>query len=159
MFLLGPLEGELGASRYLQLVLELEVGPVPQVDFELDLRLARVVRELVRLGLAAVKDVSDGGLAVAAAEMCGGATGADLALPKGISAVRALFGEWSPRYLLAAPAAWEGAIERACDGLDLVRLGKAGGFSLGFRSGTKVLLDQPVADLAGLRERGLAWLE
>ncbi|MGE5236743.1 MAG: phosphoribosylformylglycinamidine synthase subunit PurL [Acidobacteriota bacterium] len=158
IFVLGPVEGEVGASRFLQLVLGCETGPVPPVEFATDRRLASTVRDLVRLGLVAAKDISDGGLAVAAVEMTGGEVGADLQVPPACSVVRMLFGEWAGRYLLAVPAGCEDAITRACAGLPLTRLGVAGGRSLGFRSGTTVLLDEPVGDLAHLREEGMAWL-
>jgi phosphoribosylformylglycinamidine synthase len=159
VFLLGPLEGELGASRYMQVVLDLAVGPVPPVEYGAERAAAAVVRELVRLGLVAAKDISDGGLVVAAIEMSRGAVGADLAIPSGRSLVRTLFGEWNGRYLIAVPADFECAVVRACEGLPLTRLGVAGGGSLGFRCGTRVLLDEPVAGLGLLREEALRWLE
>jgi phosphoribosylformylglycinamidine synthase II len=159
VFLLGPLEGEIGASRFLQIVLGCEVGPVPTVDFDAERRVTAIVRDLVRLGLAAAKDISDGGLAAAAVEMSGGEVGADLQLPGSSSFVRVLFGEWSGRFLLATPGWCEAAIAHACHGLPLMRLGSAGGRSLGFRSGTTILLDESVSDLSRLREEGLAWLE
>ncbi|MFH1176071.1 MAG: phosphoribosylformylglycinamidine synthase subunit PurL [Acidobacteriota bacterium] len=158
IFLLGTVEGELGASRYLRLAQGLEVGPVPAVDFASERRSAGVVRELVRLGLVAARDLADGGLAVAAAEMTGGATGAALMLPEGISEARALFGEWGARYLLAAPPAWAPGLERACEGLPLALLGVAGGGELAIRSGMRELVRVRVEELRALREQGLAWL-
>jgi phosphoribosylformylglycinamidine synthase len=158
VYLLGRLEGELGASRFLQLVLGLEAGPVPAVDFAAEQRAAAAVRELVRDGLVAARDVSDGGLAVAAAEMSGGRVGADLEFPAGVAPVCALFGEWHGRFLLAAAPAAAAAVERACAGLPLARLGVAGGGTLGIRCGTKVWFDEPVAALEELRDAGLAFL-
>jgi phosphoribosylformylglycinamidine synthase len=158
VYLLGPVEGELGASRFLQLVLGLEAGPVPAVDFAAESRSAAVVRDLVSTGRAAVKDVADGGLAVAAAEMSGGRMGADLEFPAGVSPVRALFGEWHGRFLLAAAPETAPALERACAGLPLTRLGTTGGGTLGIRCGMRVWLDEPVAALEELRGVGLAFL-
>jgi len=158
VYLLGPLEGELGGSRYLQLVLGIEAGPVPAVDYEAERRTAAVARDLVRLGLAAAKDLSDGGLAVAVVDMSGGAVGCRLSLPAGASPVRALFGEWRGGFLLAAPAALEPALERACAGLPLTRLGAAGGAKLSIASGRKTVLEAPASELAALAEKGLGWL-
>ncbi len=158
VYLLGPVEGELGGSRYLQIVLGLESGPVPGVDYGAERRAAAVARDLVRLGLAAVKDLSDGGLAVALVEMSGGAVGCRLALPAETSAVRALFGEWRCGFLLATPVALEPALERACEGLPLTRLGIAGGAKLTVALGRRSALEGPVAELAALREKGLEWL-
>ncbi|MFI5167413.1 MAG: phosphoribosylformylglycinamidine synthase subunit PurL [Thermoanaerobaculales bacterium] len=159
IYLLGPLEGELGGSRYLQLVLGLEAGPIPTPDYAEELRAAGVVRELVRLGLVAAKDVSDGGLAVAAVAMSSGTVGAELKVPTGVPLSRVLFGEWSARYLLAVPAAWEAALARACQGMALTRLGAAGGGRLTIIAGRKALLSEQVARLTAVPEGTLAWLE
>jgi phosphoribosylformylglycinamidine synthase len=158
LFLLGPVEGDLGGSRYLRLVLDLEVGPVPAVDYADERRLSAAVRDLVRLGIVAAKDISDGGLAVTAVEMSGGRVGAEIVVPDRSSLVRVLFGEWLGRFLLATPAACAAAVERACNGLPLVRLGTAGGGELAFRFGSKVVLRGRADELAARREKGMAWL-
>ncbi|HVN76845.1 MAG TPA: hypothetical protein VMT19_11045, partial [Thermoanaerobaculaceae bacterium] len=79
-------------------------------------------------------------------------------LPSGTSAVRALFGEWRGGFLLATPVPLEGALERSCEGLPLTRLGIAGGARIVVTIGGKSVLEAPVGDLAGLREKGLGWL-
>jgi phosphoribosylformylglycinamidine synthase len=158
LYLVGPVEGDLGGSRYLRLVLDLEVGPIPTVDYAEERRLSTTVRDLVRLGLVAAKDVSDGGLAVAAVEMSGGALGAEIIFPERTSVVRALFGEWLGRFLLAVPETWCGAVERACEGLALTRLGRVGGGELVVRYAGKTVLRGDVKALAALREKGMAWL-
>ena len=159
VYLLGPAEGELGASRYLQAALGIEAGPVPTPDYALEQRVAGVVRDLVRLGLVAAKDVSDGGLATAAVAMSGGRTGATLALPEGSSPARALFGEWSARFLVAVAPEFEAALVRAAEGLPLARLGEAGGEHLTIEAGGKRILREAVAALAALPGEGLRWLE
>jgi phosphoribosylformylglycinamidine synthase subunit PurL len=158
IFLLGPPEGEQGGSRHLRHVLGLEAGPIPEVDFAAERLACEVVRQLVRLGLAAARDVSDGGLAVAAVEMGGGETGADLRLPATVSVVRTLFGEWGARFLLACHGSFEPAVSRACAGLPLTRLGVAGGGEIVFRGAGGALLHADVKELQGLQEEGLAWL-
>ncbi len=158
VYILGPLEGELGASRFLQLVMDMQVGPVPDVDDAGERTAAGVVRDLVRLGLVAARDLSDGGLAVAAAEMTAGGVGAVLELPAEASEARALFGEWGPRYLLAVSPAWEDSLVRAADGLVLTRLGIAVGERLLIRRSGETLIDESVSEIAALREVGLGWL-
>jgi len=158
LYLLGAVEGELGGSRFLQLVLGLEAGPVSAVDYAAESCAAAVVRGLVRQGLAAAKDLSDGGLAVAAAEMSGGTVGAELALPEGVAPARALFGEWRGGFLVAVEPENEQALVRACEGSPVNRLGAVGGSKLKITLGGKVLLDEPVDELEGLREKGLGWL-
>lgn len=158
VYVLGPLEGELGASRFLQLVMDLEVGPVSEVDYAAERTTAGLVRNLVRLGLVAAKDISDGGLAVAVAEMTAGGVGAVLELPAEVSEARALFGEGGPRYLLAVPRECEGAVTRAAKGWPLTRLGLAVGERLIVRRAGKTLIDESVSEITALRELGLGWL-
>ena len=158
LYLVGPVEGDLGGSRYLCLVLDLEVGPIPAVDYPEERRISATVRDLVRLGLVAAKDVSDGGLAVAAVEMSGGDVGAEITLPDRTSVVRALFGEWLGRFLLAVPESCAPAVERACEGLPLTRLGRAGGGELVVRYGGKAVLRGEVKALSAMRETAMSWL-
>ena len=158
VWLVGPVEGEIGGSRFLQIVLGLEAGPVPGVDYQGEARAAAAVRQVVRAGLAAARDLSDGGLAVALIEMSGGATGCDLSLPSGTSPARALFGEWRGAFLLAGPAEHGAELERACRGVPLSGLGTAGGTVVRVSLGKETLVEEPVDELFGLREATLAWL-
>jgi phosphoribosylformylglycinamidine synthase subunit PurL len=158
LYILGPLEAELGGSRYLQVVLHIDGGPVPAVDYARERRMATVVRDLVRLGLVAATDISDGGLAAAVVRMSGGKVGATLTLPAEVSVARALFGEWHGRFLLAVSPSFEQAIVQACNGLEIVRLGVARGGKLVVKTGAKVVLDESVGELHELGEVTLAWL-
>jgi phosphoribosylformylglycinamidine synthase II len=158
VYLLGPAEGELGGSRFLQIVLGLEAGPVPPVIYESERLASAAVRGLVRKGLVAAKDISDGGFAVAAVEMSGGGVGCELAFPDGVSPARALFGEWQGAFLLAVPSKDEAEVVEACAGLPLIRLGVAGGENVTVMLEEKLLLDEPVGELQRLRERCLGWL-
>jgi phosphoribosylformylglycinamidine synthase II len=158
VYLLGPAEGDLGGSRFLQIVLGLESGPVPAVSYEAERRAAAAVRGLVREGLVAAKDVSDGGLAVAAVEMSGAGVGCELAFPDGVSPARALFGEWQGAFVLAVPAPNEAEVGKACKGLPLIRLGVAGGSNVTIMLEGKALVDEPVERLQRLREKVLGWL-
>ncbi|MEL6324403.1 MAG: AIR synthase-related protein, partial [Pseudomonadota bacterium] len=73
LILIGETKGHLGASLYAREILGLEgddLGPPPPVDLETEKRNADFVRSLIEQGLVnAVHDVSDGGIACAAAEM------------------------------------------------------------------------------------------
>jgi phosphoribosylformylglycinamidine synthase II len=158
IWLLGPLEGALGGSRFLQVALGVDGGPVAGVDYEAERCAAAAVRTLVRDGVAAATDLSDGGLAVAAAEMSGGMVGCELTLPEGTSPARALFGEWRGGFLLAVPRAKNARLERSCEGLPLLRLGPARGTKLKVVLEGRVLVDEAVGELKELRENCLAWL-
>ncbi len=70
LLLVGETTGHLGQSLYLREIHGREDGPPPPVDLEAERRNGEFVRRLIAKGLAhAVHDVSDGGVAVAAAEM------------------------------------------------------------------------------------------
>jgi phosphoribosylformylglycinamidine synthase II len=158
VWLVGPLEGELGGSRFLQMVLGLEAGPLPPVSYEAEARAAAAVRDLVREGLVVAKDVSDGGLAVTLVEMCGGVVGCDLLLPSGASPARSLFGEWRAAFVLAAAAEHRADLEEACRDVPLARLGTATGTLLRVSIGSTVVVEEPVKELHALREATLTWL-
>ena len=73
LVLIGETAGHLGASLYAREILGLEgddAGPPPPVDLAVEKRNADFVRSLIEQGLVnAVHDVSEGGVACAAAEM------------------------------------------------------------------------------------------
>ncbi|HEX7276610.1 MAG TPA: phosphoribosylformylglycinamidine synthase subunit PurL, partial [Acidimicrobiales bacterium] len=103
-------------------------GELPSLDLEAHDRLCRVVRALVRDELVAgLHDVSDGGLAVAVAEMAI-ASGVGFEIG-GIEGHPALFSEAPSRVVLCVGDAEVAEVtDRAvAAGLSLVRLGRAGG--------------------------------
>jgi phosphoribosylformylglycinamidine synthase len=77
-------------------------GPPPPVDLAHEKRVGDYVRGLIRDRVAtAVHDVSDGGLAVALAEMAmASGIGADVGLPFACDPVQVWFGEDQGRYLV-----------------------------------------------------------
>jgi phosphoribosylformylglycinamidine synthase subunit PurL len=101
--LLGAGEsGWLGASAYLKVVYELEVGGPPPVDYAAEGALHARVRDLVRRGVVRVAhDVSDGGLGVAMAELCLGGVGGHFMLPGHGRSDARLWGEDHGRVLVA----------------------------------------------------------
>ncbi|MEE9586346.1 MAG: phosphoribosylformylglycinamidine synthase subunit PurL [Nitrososphaerales archaeon] len=82
--LLGVTRPEMGGSEYYEYIHNLTGGVVPTVDFGVEYRVQRTVLEAIRRGLVdSVNDASDGGLAVALAEMCIlGGKGIDVELGK-----------------------------------------------------------------------------
>lgn len=109
LILIGETKGHLGASLYAREILGLRgeaLGPPPPVDLEAEKRNADFVRSLIEQGLVnAVHDVSDGGIACAAAEMAL-ASGVGVSLDLGDSAgdLGCVFGEGSAKYCLAVSA-------------------------------------------------------
>jgi len=80
-------------------------GPPPPVDLEHEKKVGDFVRALIAEGIAtAVHDLSDGGLAVALAEMAmASGIGATVNQLKGLSPIPTFFGEDQGRYLVTIP--------------------------------------------------------
>ncbi|HET6360761.1 MAG TPA: phosphoribosylformylglycinamidine synthase subunit PurL [Gemmatimonadota bacterium] len=114
LVLVGPDGEHLGAGSLLAEVLGIVAGRAPAVDLQAERRHGEIVRELVREGLAVTaQDVSDGGFAVAAAEICFGlppGCGIEVELPEGGHPHGAMFGEDGARYLLVVPAGRRDAV-------------------------------------------------
>jgi len=105
LVLIGATTGHLGQSAMLWEVEGRAEGDAPPVDLDAERRAGEFVRALKAKGLIrAAHDLSDGGLAVAAAEMALAAgTGVTLMAREDMSALRWFFGEDQGRYLVAAP--------------------------------------------------------
>uniref|UniRef100_UPI00260FCC20 AIR synthase-related protein n=1 Tax=uncultured Methylobacterium sp. TaxID=157278 RepID=UPI00260FCC20 len=104
LVLIGATRGWLGQSVYLAEICGREEGAPPPVDLAVERRNGDFVRGLITSGLVdTVHDLSDGGLAVALAEMAmAGGIGAALPdCPFAIPCHAYLFGEDQGRYLLA----------------------------------------------------------
>ena len=109
LILIGETTGHLGASLYAREWLGLKgeaLGPPPPVDLDVAKRNADFVRSLIEQGLVnAVHDVSDGGIACAAAELLmGSGLGLDGACGFDRTSLSTLFGEDIGRYLVSIPS-------------------------------------------------------
>ena len=159
LFILGGslegVAGSLGGSRYLEVAHGLLAGR-PSIDLEAEARSQGVVLAAASAGLiSAAHDCSDGGLAVALAEMAVAAgCGVDAAGIEARGRLDALlFGESQSRILLAVrPGAGKELASMAGEkGVVLMPLGRAGGDR--FRLGR--FCDVAIADLAGAYDGGL----
>jgi phosphoribosylformylglycinamidine synthase len=103
LFLVGQTRDEMGGSHYL-LVTGGTGGVVPQPDLGLAPRIFRGLHEAMRRGLVrACHDLSEGGLAVAVAEMAfAGGVGADVTQPgpQGLADEVLLFSESTTRFVV-----------------------------------------------------------
>ena len=135
ILLVGETKGWLGQSVYLRDICGLEEGAPPPVDLAAERRNGDFVRGLIHAGhVTAVHDCSDGGLAVAVAEMAmASEIGVTLdSVPAGVPACGWLFGEDQGRYVLAAPAASVPALIAAATAacVPLACIGATGGTDL-----------------------------
>ena len=147
---IGGESGHLGQSLWLRELYGREEGSPPPVGLELERRAGKAVRLMVQTKtVTAVHDCSDGGIAVALAEMAlAGEIGAEVACPEGRMLAPFWFGEDQARYVVtgADAAAIVEAAEAA--GLSATALGRTGGDTLVFRSDA----GESSLSLADLRE-------
>jgi phosphoribosylformylglycinamidine synthase subunit PurL len=133
LHVLGAGRPALGASTYLARVHGLEAGWPPELDLTAERALIDLLVEVVAAGLVdSAHDVSDGGVAVALAEMAiHGGRGFDVTLPADLAARvdAALFGEAASLAVVAVEPAKEARMLAAADeaGVPHQRLGTAGG--------------------------------
>ncbi len=156
LVLLGPVLGHLGQSALLWELWARAEGPAPAVDLDAERRAGELVRSLARKGLvAAAHDLSDGGLAVAAAEMALAAgQGVRLGARDSLDPLAWFFGEEQGRYLVAAESeAAVAEIQEAARiaGVPAARVGEITGDTV--RLGAARL---PLAELRAAWESGLA---
>lgn len=118
VYLIGATHSELGGSQYFKLR-GITGGNVPKVRLPMAKRILRVVTSAIDKGhVKACHDLSDGGLAVAAAEMAFGAEfGLDLNLDVVLSATKlredvALFSESNSRFLIEVESRSRRGFER-----------------------------------------------
>ena len=143
---------DIGQSLWLREIHGREAGPAPFVDLEAERRNGELIRSLIDQGLVtAVHDISDGGLAVALAEMA-------LAGGIGANAQRFYTRDWSyfaenqARFIIttARDDDFQSALRDNVDGLDMFAIGRVGGDNLKLRGDEGgILADVP---LTALRE-------
>jgi phosphoribosylformylglycinamidine synthase len=156
VILIGETKGALGATAYLATICGREEGAPPPVDLAAERRNGEFVRGLIVEGrLDTVHDCSDGGLAVALAEMAmAGGIGAEIeVLPVGIPAHGALFSEDQARYVLAVPTddADEILAQAKASGIPALKLGTTGTDAL-------ILPGEQAISLSSLRSAHENWL-
>lgn len=133
VFLVGENAEHLGQSIYLRECLGREEGPPPPVDLEKEKSHGDFVRAAIRSGyLTSCHDVSDGGLAIALADMVI-ASGKGMNIDHQTSAPHAaLFGEDQARYIctLTGSEAANFQSNAQCVGVSCIKLGDVTGDAL-----------------------------
>jgi phosphoribosylformylglycinamidine synthase len=164
----GAADARLGlaASSYLEVIHGTLTGRPPEVDLGLEARVQAFLRGAINAGLvASAHDLSDGGLAVAAAECCIAAgLGARLELPAGSARLdRLLFAEGGARLLVSVPAAqqqaWQQRLDAAAAAGAVVPASRLGQVeaepSLTLVQAGIIVVEQPVARLEECFERAI----
>jgi len=164
IYLLGATWDELAGSELWQ-ELKLAGGNVPHVDALSALSRYRAVFKAAQAGLiSAAHDCSDGGLAVALAEMAlGGRLGCSVdlaAVPQaggGLVDLVLLYAESHSRLLVTVPENRAEEFERLFNGQILGLLGRTGGHEVRIGRQGRALLSEPVEALARAFCGTLAW--
>ena len=103
LIIIGKTKGHIYQSALCHDILHLKKGPPPSIILDDEKKNSFVVRELINQNLAnAVHDISDGGIALALAEMCiAGKIGAKINTNRAFeNRIKFLFGEDQSRYII-----------------------------------------------------------
>jgi len=151
-------ETQFGATQYAKTIWHDLWGAPPALDMDLEKRVQAAIREIVAAGLAeSAHDLSDGGLAVAAAECCLGREGVGVALhfESDLCSEHLLFHEGPSRILISTGSPDRVTEIAARHGVEALRAGITmnAGLSIGNR-GT-ALLTLPVDKLHAIYEGAL----
>jgi phosphoribosylformylglycinamidine synthase len=152
IILIGHGAGHVGQSLWLRECHGREEGPPPPVDLAAERVAGELVRGLVENGsVTAVHDCSDGGAAVALAEMAlAGGTGAVVGVPASAPLAPVLFGEDQGRYLVTTKDAAVVLASAQAKGVFAAAIGSTGGNAIVVEHRTRWSV--PLADLRGAHE-------
>jgi phosphoribosylformylglycinamidine synthase subunit PurSL len=165
VFLLGVTKNELGGSHF-GLVTSTSGGDVPRVDFDAAPRLFAGLHRAIHAGtIRSCHDMSEGGLAVAAAEMAfAGGCGLELDLQPLAEASQIadsatlLFSESNTRFLVEVPSEQRAAFEQHLAGLPCTLIGQVAPHDrLTVRAEDQTIIDSSLADLKAAWLRPLDW--
>ena len=127
-------KGHLGGSEYLKAVHGKTAGMPPPLDLAREKAVQTAVRNAVRAGVVrAAHDCSEGGLAVALAEMCFGRDlGCRVHLQSRLRPDALLFGEDASRIVVSHAAEERERLRQICAeaGAELIEIGQVGGSAL-----------------------------
>ena len=155
ILVIGETKGHLGQSIYLREIHGREEGAAPPLDLKVERKNGEFVRTLItERRVTAVHDCSDGGLAVAVAEMAmSSGIGATLTTPTGLPRHAFWFGEDQGRYVVTVPTSDADRI------LSDAKLAGVPALKLGITHGNALKLDgEDPFPTARLRELNEAWL-
>jgi phosphoribosylformylglycinamidine synthase len=152
LVLLGETRGHLGQSAILAEFFGREEGDAPPVDLAAERAAGEFLRAAKAAGLVtAAHDLSDGGLALAAAEMAmAGKVGVSLDAAPDLGATAWFFGEDQGRYLVATRDPEAMLAQATAAGVPARRVGTAGGTAVGLGAASVPLDALRAAHAGGL---------
>jgi phosphoribosylformylglycinamidine synthase len=166
LYLVGTTRDELGGSHW-NLVTGAQGGDVPRVDFAAAPRVCAGLHRAISSGcVLSCHDLSEGGLAVAAAEMAfAGGLGVEIDLPPLHAATKIddvgtlLFSESCTRFLVEVPVAASRAFEQCFDSEQVTLIGEVAAHDRlrVLTKGSWPVIDAPLAELKHAWQRPLDW--
>lgn len=174
LYLVGPTQDELGGSHLLDALDSQRTvseasntlpGHVPKVDAALARRIFQAIHQaILQKTVRSCHDLSEGGLAVAVAEMAfAGELGVELDISKMatdsfVTPPVALFSESNSRFLCEVPEEQADRFEQLMDGLPCFDLGRTvAADNVQIRSGEQIWLDVPWSQLKRCWQGPLDW--
>ena len=102
IIVIGSTRGHLQCSIYAKEIAKIEKGFPPNINLDEELQHGKFILDLASLGLIdACKDLSDGGIGIALAELCiMSKVGCEIISPKSLNVNQWLFGEDQARYIV-----------------------------------------------------------
>ena len=102
IIVIGSTRGHLQCSIYAKEIAKIEKGCPPNINLDEELQHGKFILDLASLGLIdACKDLSDGGIGIALAELCiMSKVGCEIISPKSLNVNQWLFGEDQARYIV-----------------------------------------------------------
>lgn len=166
LFLIGATKEELGGSHW-ALVNGLTGGQVPQVDLEMAPQIFAAMHGAIRSGwIRSCHDLSEGGLAVALAEMAfAGELGIDVSLKALAESTDIshdgvlMFSESNTRFVIEVPPDCVASVTHQFAGLPMVELGTITEDPQMKIAGTngQIILDSPGSELKAVWQKPLNW--
>ena len=154
--LLGPGETSLGGSQYLKSCCGRVAGRPAKLDLETEKSIQILLRRLIGEELlSSAHDLSDGGLAVAAAESClGGGWGAEIDAGREGNPLPELFGEGPSRILVSFDPKNRDRLFALAgeEKVDLREIGAVAGDALIIRHGGDIIIKLTLSDLKKVYE-------
>ena len=166
LYQVGESKDELGGSHYAAVSGQRSaVSQVPRVDLERAPKIFNAMHAAISSGLVrSCHDLSEGGLAVALAEMSfAGELGVDvnlqpLAASTGLGGEVLLFSESNTRFVVEIDPGRQAEFEACFEGLPFSQLGVVtAGERVVIRDGDEALIDSPWSDLKAAWQAPLAW--
>jgi phosphoribosylformylglycinamidine (FGAM) synthase-like enzyme len=161
LYVVGKGQPELEGSEFLWRKHHQRGLKPPAIDLVAESELADLLVDLVEYGMVdTAHDISDGGLAVALAEMCltGSKIGCDVEIPLVERTDNTLFGEGGGRILVAVAASATDGFEDLAgrSGIPVTRIGTTGGDRLVVRTRDGLIdIDVKLSELDARREAAL----